>query len=328
MSTVRCVVSCGSQPMYWRQSDSSRMQLKRNKLHSHWPSWQKLRNVGFCVHRANLLVTRASNHGKNSRIFLSMIVASGDVEGVFQMLTIPTLLSTLCCCPGIIPYCSHCQRCSRVCCAWWSQRNPHRDQDKVLDTERPEHGEGTHSSLCPVQTVWKGSILKTATTTTPWLSWEPEPAIHLYRSRRLCWSTVCSILWTQQFPESMDFSLHLLVTRAIHLESVTDMTAETFITCLRRFTARRGFPLLFLSDNGKPFNARAMLVKSVLKEQVVQDHLSRCRADWTFNVEKVHGGVVCMSVWCGQQITVWRRWWDDPDSHWMSSTQSWLKWKP
>ena len=28
-----------------------------------------------------------------------------------------------------------------------------KEQDKVLDSERPEHGEGTDSSLCPVRKV-------------------------------------------------------------------------------------------------------------------------------------------------------------------------------
>ena len=71
------------------------------------------------------------------------------------------------------------------------------------------------------------------------------------------------------------------------------MTAEKFSRCLRRFTARRGFPLLFLSDNGKTFKATARFVRSVFKEQAVQDHLSRHKADWTFNVEKAPwwGGV-------------------------------------
>ena len=32
------------------------------------------------------------------------------------------------------------------------------------------------------------------------------------------------------------------VTRAIHLELVTDMTTTTFIRCLKRFSARRGLP--------------------------------------------------------------------------------------
>ena len=41
------------------------------------------------------------------------------------------------------------------------------------------------------------------------------------------------------------------VTRAVHLDIVPDMTAEAFIQCFRRFTARRGFPTRMISDNAK-----------------------------------------------------------------------------
>ena len=40
-----------------------------------------------------------------------------------------------------------------------------------------------------------------------------------------------------------------LVTRAVHLEVVTDMSTETFIQALKRFSARRGVPRKFPSDN-------------------------------------------------------------------------------
>ena len=57
--------------------------------------------------------------------------------------------------------------------------------------------------------------------------------------------------------------------------------------------SKKRIPLRFLSDNGKTFKATAKFVRSVFKEQVVQDHLSSRRADWTFNVEKAPwwGGV-------------------------------------
>ena len=43
------------------------------------------------------------------------------------------------------------------------------------------------------------------------------------------------------------------VTRALHLELVDDLTANCFIQCFRRFSARRGRPQLIVSDNTKRF---------------------------------------------------------------------------
>ena len=44
-------------------------------------------------------------------------------------------------------------------------------------------------------------------------------------------------------------------TRAVHLELATDLSADVFIRCLRRFTARRGLPEIIVSDNAKTFKS-------------------------------------------------------------------------
>ena len=44
-----------------------------------------------------------------------------------------------------------------------------------------------------------------------------------------------------------------IVTRAIHLELVNELSTSTFINCLRRFCARRDIPTLIVSDNAKTF---------------------------------------------------------------------------
>lgn len=43
------------------------------------------------------------------------------------------------------------------------------------------------------------------------------------------------------------------VTKAIHLELITDMTTECFLACFKRFIARRGIPTHVYSDNGRSF---------------------------------------------------------------------------
>ena len=44
-----------------------------------------------------------------------------------------------------------------------------------------------------------------------------------------------------------------LVVKAVHIELVSDLTTETFIVTLRRFTAQRGIPSLIWSDHGNNF---------------------------------------------------------------------------
>ena len=51
------------------------------------------------------------------------------------------------------------------------------------------------------------------------------------------------------------------VTRAIHLALAPSLTTSVFLRSLRRFSARRGTPLLMLSDNGKTFKSAAREIK-------------------------------------------------------------------
>ena len=54
------------------------------------------------------------------------------------------------------------------------------------------------------------------------------------------------------------------VTRATHLELVSDLSTPTFIRCLKKFTARRGLPKRLVSDNAKTFKAAAKAIKAML----------------------------------------------------------------
>ena len=45
----------------------------------------------------------------------------------------------------------------------------------------------------------------------------------------------------------------------IHLEVTPDLTTNAYLRSQRRFTARRGFPDIFVSDNGKTFKGRDLL---------------------------------------------------------------------
>ena len=54
------------------------------------------------------------------------------------------------------------------------------------------------------------------------------------------------------------------ITRAVHLELVPDMTAQSFLRSFKHLTSRRGVPIQMVSDNGKTFVAAAQIIDSVL----------------------------------------------------------------
>ena len=60
-------------------------------------------------------------------------------------------------------------------------------------------------------------------------------------------------------------------SRAIHLELTPDLRGDSFIRALKRFIARRGYPNLLISDNGKTF-----------KSSVCKSFLLKNRIDHTF----------------------------------------------
>ena len=83
------------------------------------------------------------------------------------------------------------------------------------------------------------------------------------------------------------------VVRAVHLDLVPDMTAESFLRCFRRFTSRRGFPAKLLSDNAKTFKSAEHEITSILNNPIVQRHFVDMSVDWRFNIERAPwwGGV-------------------------------------
>ena len=75
-------------------------------------------------------------------------------------------------------------------------------------------------------------------------------------------------------------------TRAIHLELATDMSADTFIRCLRRLTARRGTPEIIVSDNAKTFKSAAKVLRKVFSYPSVKRFIAGRRITWRFNVDR------------------------------------------
>ena len=84
-----------------------------------------------------------------------------------------------------------------------------------------------------------------------------------------------------------------LSIKAIHLELVTNLTAEAFTAALRRFISRRGRPLVIWSDNGSNFVGAANDPKALfefLSDPKVQQSLSEfCGSEnvqWKFIPER------------------------------------------
>ena len=59
-----------------------------------------------------------------------------------------------------------------------------------------------------------------------------------------------------------------------HLKVVPDLTAQSFIRCFKRFSARRGFPTKLLSDNGTTFRAASKMLQNIVKHPGVEQSLS------------------------------------------------------
>ena len=71
------------------------------------------------------------------------------------------------------------------------------------------------------------------------------------------------------------------VVRAVHLDIiliVPDLTTSAFIRSMKRFSARRGLPRKFLSDNGKTFKAAAKAIDTMMQDKAIQDYLSGVKA--------------------------------------------------
>lgn len=79
-----------------------------------------------------------------------------------------------------------------------------------------------------------------------------------------------------------------LVTKAIHIEVVTDLSTDAFLAAMKRFIARRGKPMLIMSDNGTNFvGAKRVLdkeIEMVIKKssETVANQLSHQNIEWKF----------------------------------------------
>ena len=64
------------------------------------------------------------------------------------------------------------------------------------------------------------------------------------------------------------------VVRAVHLDLVTDMSAQTFLCNFKRFTARQGLSSRVIFDNGRTFKAAAKTIQAVFGHEDVKRYFS------------------------------------------------------
>ncbi|XP_011705658.1 PREDICTED: uncharacterized protein LOC105460868 [Wasmannia auropunctata] len=76
-------------------------------------------------------------------------------------------------------------------------------------------------------------------------------------------------------------------TRAVHLELVTDLTTESFLSALRRFIGRRGNCLHLYSDNATNFIGAERELKEIYEfiqkqHDVIRAELANQKIEWHF----------------------------------------------
>ena len=80
-----------------------------------------------------------------------------------------------------------------------------------------------------------------------------------------------------------------MVTRAVLLELVQDMTTEEFLLAFKRFIAQRGTPVEIISDNAAYFKLASKTLEEMWKNEIrsheVRSYASSTGISWHFIVE-------------------------------------------
>ena len=85
-------------------------------------------------------------------------------------------------------------------------------------------------------------------------------------------------LYVQQ--DNQDVNVHLCLftcatTRAVHLELVQDLTAQTFLMAFRKFAAQRSLLSVMISDNGSTYLSAAEELYSLMQLPEIKEELGK-----------------------------------------------------
>ena len=72
------------------------------------------------------------------------------------------------------------------------------------------------------------------------------------------------------------------ITRAIHLELTTDLSASSFLQAFRCFVGCRGLPTKIISDNAKGFKAASKDISNVIRSTAVRQYITTRKVTWQF----------------------------------------------
>lgn len=76
-----------------------------------------------------------------------------------------------------------------------------------------------------------------------------------------------------------------LVTKAVHIEVITDLTSDGFLSLLKRFVSRRGFCSYIYSDNATNFvgcNNELISIQKLVESSTVQNYVVHSNIKWHF----------------------------------------------
>ena len=72
------------------------------------------------------------------------------------------------------------------------------------------------------------------------------------------------------------------LSRALHLEVVTDLSTETFLQAFRRFVSRKSLPSVMISDNASTFESAAEELRKLFNSRELMETLSMRGVRWQF----------------------------------------------
>ena len=72
------------------------------------------------------------------------------------------------------------------------------------------------------------------------------------------------------------------VTRAVHLEVVSDLTVDTFLLAFRRFVSRKSLPRKMISDNTSTYLSAAKELRKIFESDTLKEALESQNISWTF----------------------------------------------